>query len=88
MNDSDLIRLRSLLNSVSRITIGEIRTEDGSALEATDNYLKLYRRKADQILLAPTYQQLVQSYQPTAAERGDICSKTLLTEIKRRNLYI
>ena len=87
MNDSDINRLRSLLNTVRRIDNGEIRTQDGSGLDTTNNNLKLYRQKADQIILALTDQQLVKSYQLLLAELG-VRSNSLLTEIERRELRI
>ena len=87
MNDSDLNRLRSLLSTVRRIDSGEIRTQDGSGLDTTEINLKLYRQKADQIILALTDQQLVESYQLLSLERG-VLSDTLLTEIERRNILL
>ena len=87
MNDSDLNRLRSLLNTVRRIDSGEVRTQDGSGLDTTNNNLKLYQQKADQIILALTDQQLVEIYQLELAERS-VRSNILLSEIDRRNLQI
>jgi hypothetical protein len=87
MNDSDLNRLHSLLNTVRRIDNGDIRTQDGSGLDTTNNNLKLYQQKADQIILALTDQQLVEIYQLMLAERG-VRYNTLLSEIERRNLQI
>ena len=87
MNDSDLNRLRSLLNTVRRIDSGEIRTQDGSGLDTTNNNLKLYRQKADQIILALSDQQLVEVYRTLLAERG-VRNDILFTEIKRRNIHI
>ena len=87
MNDSDLNRLRSLLNTVRRIDSGEMRTQDGSGLDTTNNNLKLYRQKADQIILALSDQQLVEFYRILPAERG-VRNDTLLAEIERRNLHI
>lgn len=87
MNDSDLNRLHSLLNTVRRIDRGGIRTQDGSGLDTTEINLKLYRQKADQIILALTDQQLVESYQLLSSERG-VLSDTLLTEIERRNIRL
>ena len=87
MNDSDLNRLRSLLNTVRRIDSGEIRTQDGSGLDTTNNNLKLYQQKADQIILALPDQQLVEVYRILLAERG-ARDDTLVTEIERRNLHI
>ena len=46
MNESDPNRLRSLLNSASRIDSGKIRTQDGSGRDTTEENLKLYREKA------------------------------------------
>ena len=88
MNDSDLNRLRSLLSTVRRIDSGEIRTQDGSGLDTTDNNLKLYRQKADQIILTLTDQQLVESYRLLAVEKSGVLSDTLLTEIERRNIRL
>jgi len=88
MNDSDLNRLRSLLSTVRRIDSGEIRTQDGSGLDTTDNNLKLYRQKADQIILTLTDQQLVESYQLPAVEKCGFLSATLFTEIERRTLHV
>ena len=87
MNDSDLKRLRSLLNTVKRINSGQIHTHDGSGLDTTNNNLKLYRHKADQIILALSDQQLVEAYQILLAERG-VRNDTLVTEIERRNIHI
>ena len=87
MNDSDLNRLRSLLNTVRRIDNGEIRTQDGSGLDTTNNNLKLYRQKADQIILSLTDQQLVKIYQLLLVELG-VSSDSMLTEIERRELRI
>lgn len=87
MNDSDLNRLRSLLNTVRRIDSGEIRTQDGSSLDTTNNNLKLYHQKADNIILALSDQQLVEVYRILLAERG-VRNDTLVTEIERRDLYI
>ena len=88
MNDSDLIRLRSLLNSVSRIDRGDIRTQDGSGRDTTQENLKLYREKAGQILVALTDVQLVEIYQQTDGEIGDPYGNALLVELERRNLPI
>ena len=85
MNDSDLSYLRSLLNTVGRITRGELRTQDGSGLDTTDQNLKLYRQYSDQIILALSDQQLVESYQKSAGAPGEH-NHALLTEIKHRNL--
>ena len=87
MNDSDLNRLRSLLSTVRRIDSGEIRTQDGSGLDTTNNNLKLYQQKADQIILALPDQQLVEVFRILLAERG-ARDDTLVTEIERRNLHI
>ena len=87
MNDSDLNRLRSLLNTVRRIDSGQIHTHDGSGLDTTDNNLKLYRHKADQIILALSDQQLVEVYRILLAEHG-VRNDTLTTEIERRNIHI
>ena len=87
MNDSDLNRLRSLLNTVRRIDSGEIRTQDGSGLDTTNNNLKLYQQKANQIILALSDQQLVEVFRILLAERG-ARDDTLVTEIERRNLHI
>ena len=87
MNDSDLNRLRSLLNTVRRIDSGEIRTQDGSGLDTTNNNLKLYQQKADQIILALSDQQLVEFYGILTVERG-VRNDTLFIEIERRNLHI
>lgn len=88
MNDSDLNRLRSLLNTVRRIDSGEIRTQDGSGLDTTESNLKLYRHKVDQIILALTDQQLVEGYQLLAVEQSGFLSATLFTEIERRTLHV
>ncbi|MDQ0839774.1 hypothetical protein [Sphingomonas faeni] len=88
MNDSNLNRLRSLLNTAGRIARGEIRTQDGSGLDTTDQNLKQYRQTSDQIILALSDQQLVESYQQTAGEPGEIYKEALLAEIERRNLDI
>lgn len=87
MNDSDLNHLRSLLNTVRRIDSGQIHTHDGSGLDTTNNNLKLYRHKADQIILALSDQQLVEVYRILLAERG-VRNDTLASEIKRRNIHI
>lgn len=87
MNDSDLNRLRSLLSTVRRIDSGKIRTQDGSGLDTTNNNLKLYQQKADQIILALPDNQLVEVYRILLAERG-ARDDTLVTEIERRNLHI
>lgn len=87
MNDSDLNRLRSLLNTVRRVDSGEIRTQDGSGLDTTNNNLKLYRQKADQLILELSDQQLSEVYQILLAERG-ARNDTLVTEVERRNLHI
>jgi hypothetical protein len=89
MNDSDLSRLRSLLNTAGRIARGEIRTQDGSGLDTTDQNLKIYRKSSDQIILALSDHQLVEGYQRTAGEPGEpgeLYRNALLAEIKRRNL--
>lgn len=78
MNDSDLNRLRSLLNTVRRIDNGEIRTQDGSGLDTTNNNLKLYRQKADQIILSLTDHQIVESDHLLLEEHG-VRSDSLLT---------
>ena len=88
MNDNDLNRLRSLLNSASRIDRGDIRTQDGSGRDTTEENRKLYREKADQILGALSDMQLVESYQQTDREPGDPYGDALLVEIRRRNLDI
>lgn len=88
MNDSDLNRLRSLLSTIRRIDSGEIRTQDGSGLDTTDNNVKLYRQKADQIILTLTDQQLVESYQLLAVEKCGVLSDILFTEIERRTLHV
>lgn len=88
MNDSDVIRLRSLLNSASRIDRGDIRTQDGSGRDTTQENLKLYREKAGQILVALTDVQLVENYQQTDGEIGDPYGDALLVELERRNLPI
>jgi hypothetical protein len=88
MNDSDLNRLRSLLNSASRIERGDIRTQDGSGRDTTEENLKLYREKAGQILVALSDMQLVENYQQTDREPSDPYGDALLAEIKRRNLDI
>ena len=87
MNDSDLKRLRSLLNTVKRINCGQIHTHDGSGLDTTNNNLKLYRHKADQIILALSDQQLVEVYRILLSERG-FRNDTLASEIERRNIHI
>jgi hypothetical protein len=87
MNDSDLNRLRSLLSTVRRIDSGKIRTQDGSGLDTTNNNLKLYQQKADQIILALPDSQLVEVYRILLAEHG-ARDDTLVTEIERRNLHI
>ncbi|RYF01848.1 MAG: hypothetical protein EOO77_32925 [Oxalobacteraceae bacterium] len=87
MNDSDLKRLRSLLNTVKRINSGQIHTHDGSGLDTTNNNLKLYRHKADQIILALSDQQLVEVYRILLSERG-FRNDTLASEIERRNIHI
>jgi len=87
MNDSDLKRLRSLLNTVKRINSGQIHTHDGSGLDTTNNNLKLYRHKADQIILALSDQQLVEVYRILLSERG-FGNDTLASEIERRNIHI
>jgi hypothetical protein len=86
MNDSDLSRLRSLLNTAGRIARGEIRTQDGSGLDTTDQNLKIYRKNSNQIILALSDHQLVEGYQRTAGEPGELYRNALLAEIKRRNL--
>ncbi|QCB42999.1 hypothetical protein E5673_12865 [Sphingomonas sp. PAMC26645] len=88
MNDSDLTRLRSLLNSASRIDRGDLRTQDGSGRDTTQENLKLYREKAGQILDALTDVQLVETYRQTDGEVGDPYGDALLAELKRRNLPI
>ncbi|RYF13600.1 MAG: hypothetical protein EOO77_15265 [Oxalobacteraceae bacterium] len=88
MNDRDLSYLRSLLNTVGRITRGELRTQDGSGLDTTDQNLKLYRQYCDQMILALSDQQLVESYQQTAGALGELYRHALLAEIERRNLKI
>ena len=88
MNDSDLVRLRSLLNSASRIDRGDIRTQDGSGRDTTQENLKLYREKAGQMLVALTDVQLVENYQQIEGELGDPYGDAMLSEIERRNLGI
>jgi hypothetical protein len=88
MNDSDLNRLRSLLNSANRMDRGDIRTQDGSGRDTTQENLKLYREKAGQILAALTDVQLVENYQQTDGELGDPYGDALLVELERRNLPI
>jgi hypothetical protein len=88
MNDSDPNRLRSLLNSASRIDSGKIRTQDGSGRDTTEENLRLYREKAGQILVALSDMQLVENYQQTDGKHGDPYGDALLVEIERRNLGI
>lgn len=88
MNDNDFTRLRSLLNSASRIDRGDIRTQDGSGRDTTEENLKLYREKAGQIIVAMTNMQLVENYQQTSGEPGDPYGDAMLSEIERRNLGI
>jgi hypothetical protein len=88
MNDSDLNRLRSLLNSASRIDRGDIRTQDGSGRDTTQENLKLYREKAGQILVSLTDVQLVENYQQIEGELGDPYGDAMLAEIDRRHLGI
>ena len=88
MNNSDLNRLRSLLNSASPIDRGEVRTQDGSGMDTTDENLKLYRGKADQLLSALTDLQLVEISRRTDGGPSDPHGIALLAEIERRNLDI
>lgn len=88
MNDSDINRLRSLLNSTDRIDRGETRTQDGSGRDTTDENLKLYREKADQLLAGLTDIQLVEGYRRTDGQPCGTITVALLTEIERRNLEI
>jgi len=88
MNDSDPNLLRSLLNSASRIDRGDMRTQDGSGRDTTEENLKLYREKAGQVLVALSDMQLVENYQQAGGEPGAPYSDALLVEIKRRNLEI
>lgn len=88
MNDSDLNRLRSLLNSASRIDRGGMRTQDGSGRDTTEENLKLYRKKAEQVLATLTDAQLVESYQRTDGEPADPYRSALVVEIERRDLDI
>jgi hypothetical protein len=88
MNDSDLNRLRSLLNSVARIDCGDLRMQDGSGMDTTEENLKLYREKAGQLLDALSDMQLIENYKQTDGEPGDPYRDALLVEIERRNLAI
>jgi hypothetical protein len=88
MNDSDLTRLRSLLNGVCRISRGEIRTQDGSGRDTTAENLELYRNKAGQILMALTDLHLIKSCQQTNEGANDPYRNALLAELERRNLAI
>jgi hypothetical protein len=86
MNDSDLTRLRSLLKTVDRIQNGDMRTQDGSGLDTTDDNLRQYRKEAVEIVAAATDGQLVTAYQQTSSELGDAGAAVMLAEIERRNL--
>jgi hypothetical protein len=85
MNDSDLDRLRSLLNSVVNIKQNGIRTKDGEGRETTQENLKLYRTEAHLIVAALPDEQLLAAYQRTV-ECGGIEGASLLAEIGRRRL--
>jgi hypothetical protein len=85
MNDSDLDRLRSLLNSVVNIKQNGIRTKDGEGRETTQENLKLYRTEAHLIVAALPDEHLLAAYRRTV-ERGGIEGASLLAEIGRRRL--
>jgi hypothetical protein len=88
MTASDLNRLRSLLRTVDRILNNDLRTQDGSGRDTTEENLRQYRNNANELIATATDDWLVAAYQQTTGELIDADAKALLVEIERRNLKI
>jgi hypothetical protein len=54
MTASDLNRLRSLLRTVDRILNNDLRTQDGSGRDTTEENLRQYRNNANELIATAT----------------------------------